>query len=115
MTHNMKLHASPFERIKSGKKTIELRLFDEKRQQIKIGDEIIFMNSSTGETLSATVVKLHVFKDFAQLYKALPLLQCGYTAENVDKATPADMEEYYSLAEQSKYGVVGIELSLSKQ
>lgn len=113
MTHNMKLHASPFEKIKSGEKTIELRLFDEKRQQIKTGDEIVFTNTDTYEKLTAMVVKLHVFKDFAQLYKALPLLQCGYTAENVRKATPADMEEYYSLEEQSKYGVVGIEIALS--
>ena len=38
--------------------------------------------------------------------------KCGYTAENVDKATPDDMQAYYSLEEQSKYGVVGIEISL---
>jgi len=37
-------------------------------------------------------------------------LQCGYTAENVDEADPSDMEQYYSVEEQNKYGVVGIEL-----
>ena len=35
MIHTMKLDAVPFEKIKSGKKTVELRLFDEKRQKIK--------------------------------------------------------------------------------
>ena len=40
VVHHMKLHASPFEKIKSGEKTIELRLFDEKRRQIKVGDTI---------------------------------------------------------------------------
>ncbi|MBU1091861.1 hypothetical protein KKA27_03305 [Patescibacteria group bacterium] len=30
----------PFERIKRGEKKIEIRLFDEKRQKIKIGDII---------------------------------------------------------------------------
>ena len=47
-SHEMKLHSSPFEMIKSGKKTIELRLYDEKRQLIKEGDIIIFTNTSNG-------------------------------------------------------------------
>ena len=50
-----------------------------------------------------------------ELYKSLPLLQCGYTRENIDKATPSDMEQYYSIEEQNKYGVVGIELCRPKQ
>ena len=111
----MKLHSFPFEMIKSGEKTLELRLFDEKRQQIKAGDNIVFTNTTTGETLNTTVVKLHRFDSFKELYKSLPLLQCGYTRENIDKATPSDMEEYYSLEEQKQYGVVAIELCRPKQ
>ena len=42
MEHKMRLFESPFERIKSGKKTIELRLFDEKRQKLSIGDIVEF-------------------------------------------------------------------------
>ncbi len=106
----MKLKSAPFEMIKGGKKTIELRLYDEKRQKIKVGDKILFTNNTTGETLNTTVVKLHRYDSFAELYKNLPLLQCGYTVENVDKATPADMERYYSVEEQERYGVVGIEI-----
>ena len=108
--HHMNLHVSPFEKIKSGEKTIELRLFDEKRQKIKAGDAIVFTNNTTGETLTKTVAKLHRFDTFEELYKALPLLQCGYTAEDVDTAHPSDMEAYYSAEQQQKYGVVGIEL-----
>ncbi len=110
--HNMKLHASPFALIKSGKKTIELRLFDEKRQQIKIGDTIVFTNTATGETLTASVKNLHRFASFETLYQVLPLLQCGYTEEDVATAHPDDMLAYYSAEEQEKYGVVGIELTL---
>ena len=36
MLHKMKLNESPFERIKNGTKTIEFRLYDEKRQQVKL-------------------------------------------------------------------------------
>ena len=110
MQHAMKLFPEPFAMIKSEKKTIELRLFDEKRQRIKPGDEIVFTNTETGENLTKTVIKLHRFHSFEALYKALPLLQCGYTEETVPKAHPSDMDRYYSPGEQSKYGVVGIEL-----
>lgn len=111
----MRLNSAPFEMIKCGEKTIELRLFDEKRQQLKAGDKIVFTNTTTGETLNTTVVKLHRFNTFNELYKSLPLLQCGYTSENIDKATPSDMEQYYSVEEQRKYGVVGIEICRPKE
>ena len=110
--HHMKLNPTPFEQIKSGAKTIELRLFDEKRQTIKEGDTIVFSNTDTGETLYTTVLRLHRFDTFAALYQALPLLSCGYTKETIDSAHPSDMEQYYSAEEQQRYGVVGIELSL---
>ena len=113
--HKMKLNSVPFEMIKSGEKTIELRLFDEKRQQLKAGDKIVFTNTTTGETLNTTVVKLHRFDSFKELYKSLPLLKCGYTTENVDNAKPSDMEQYYSVEEQNKYGVVGIEICRPKE
>ena len=108
--HEMKLHPAPYEMIKNGTKTIELRLFDEKRQSIKAGDTIAFTNICSGERMVVTVKKLHRFDSFAALYETLPLLQCGYTAEDVDTAHPSDMEQYYSAEEQEKYGVVGIEL-----
>lgn len=108
--HEMKLRAEPFEKIRCRQKTIELRLFDEKRQQIKVGDRIVFTNTESGKELWVTVVKLHRFDSFAQLYQTLDLLQCGYTPEDVDKARPEDMETYYSAEEQAKYGVVGIEI-----
>ena len=108
----MKLNPAPFEMIKSGQKMIELRLYDEKRQLINVGDEIVFINTVTGEMLQTKVLKLHRFDSFADLYKSLPLLKCGYTSENVGSATPADMEQYYSVDEQKKYGVLGIEIKV---
>ena len=108
--HEMKLHPAPYEMIQKGAKTIELRLFDEKRQRIQAGDTIAFTNICSGERMVVTVKKLHRFDSFKALYEALPLLQCGYTAEDVHTAHPSDMEQYYSAEEQEKYGVVGIEL-----
>jgi ASC-1-like (ASCH) protein len=108
--HIMKLNPSPFKMIREGKKTIELRLYDEKRRGIRVGDKITFTNVVTGEKLEKTVVKLHRFVSFKELYASLPLLACGYTASDIDTACADDMNEYYSLEDQEKYGVVGIEL-----
>ena len=57
MTHEMNLQDKYFDFILNGTKRIELRLNDEKRQQIKIGDTIIFHNEQ-GETFSAEVKDL---------------------------------------------------------
>ena len=38
MKHEMKLALEPFVMIADGRKTIELRLYDDKRKKIKLGD-----------------------------------------------------------------------------
>jgi len=111
MTHNMKLNGAPFAKIRSGSKTIELRLYDEKRQKIREGDSICF-RSPDGETLFATVKALHIFRNFEELYAALPLEKCGYAQDEIPTASPADMLAYYSAEQIGKYGVVGIELAV---
>ncbi len=113
MTHNMRLRREPFEKIKSGEKTVELRLYDEKRRAISVGDEVFFACVDGDDTpLQRRVTALHVFASFAELYSALPLEKCGYSAEEIESASPEDMNAYYPREEQAKFGVVGIELAL---
>lgn len=112
MKHTMKLQDAPFRQIASGQKTIELRLDDEKRRLIAVGDEIEFSHTVRGDLLRCRVKALHRFPTFAALYASLPLLQCGYTVDTVKDASPADMEHYYAVEEQKRYGVLGIELAL---
>ena len=111
--HTMNLHPEPFRLIREGKKTIELRLYDEKRRQIRVGDMILFSNTGQpGQMLRAQVTDLFIFDSFEALYRSLPLLACGYTRENVSSASPEDMNVYYSPERQKKYGVVGIQIAL---
>ena len=112
MTHSMQLQPAPFEMIRNGTKTIELRLFDEKRKKIRIGDIILFTNTATEEILKVKVLELLVFDSFKTLYSQLPLLDCGYTKDDVDTASPDDMNAYYPKEMQQKYGVVGIRVAL---
>ena len=111
MTHYMKLHKRPFTEISSGRKTIELRLLDEKRQLIRCGDDIIFTCSDDPQSsVKAQVLALHCYSNFETLYQTLPLEKCGYTSEELPSASSKDMEVYYSKDKQARYGVVGIEL-----
>ncbi len=110
--HFMKLKDEPFNAIKSGTKTIELRLYDKKRQAIQIGDIIEFTNLTTSEVLRVKVVNLHKFKSFEQLYKNFNKIQLGY--KNNEVALPSDMTAFYPLEEQQKFGVVGIEIEVIK-
>lgn len=114
MRYTMKLDEVPFEQIANGTKTIEMRLNDEKRRKIVIGDEIEFTSLLSAKTLLAKVINKYVFSSFEELYVKLPLEKCGYTNENIDFASPHDMFKYYSLDQQFEDGVVGIELSLIK-
>ena len=112
MNHNMKLKPSPFEKIKSGKKTMELRLYDEKRQLLNIGDTITFTNMENSEELTVKVIGLHRFDSFKDLYNNIDKKLIGYDENEV--VDPNHMNEYYSIEEQEKYGVLAIEIKLIK-
>ena len=107
----MKLDRKPFDMIRSGEKTYELRLFDEKRQKLSAADTIEFtVNDGTGEKIVKTIKALHRFSDFAGLYSVLPLDKCGYAPGEIVNASPKDMEIYYPKEMQERFGVLAIEL-----
>lgn len=108
MKYNMKLNNEPFNLIKNGTKTVELRLNDEKRSLLKVGDEIEFTNRDTNEKLSVDIINLHKYPSFEELYKHFDKVEMGYNKDDI--AEPKDMEAYYSKEEQNKYGVLGIEI-----
>ena len=113
MEFTMRLTAAPFEKLRDGSKKIELRLYDEKRRQIKIGDTILFISlKDPNDTVLTRVSDIYRFTSFEDLYKALPLVDLGYSDRDVTTASPKDMEKFYSPEEQAQYGVVGFRLDL---
>lgn len=113
-TFELKLNKKPYESMKNGEKTVEMRLYDEKRQKINIGDYIVFkLRDNEEEQIKTVVQDVDVFLNFEQLYNAFDKASLGYKED--EPASYKDMEEYYSLEEQSKYGVVGITVELIKE
>lgn len=108
----MKMHLDKevFEKVKNGKKTVEMRLNDDKRRELKVGDTITFISRKTDEEIKCEVVNLLTFNNFEELYNKIPKEKLGYDEEDI--ASPADMNLYYPADRQRKYGVVGIEIKL---
>ena len=110
MQHEMSLRPGPFEKIADGSKRYELRLLDEKRRLISVGDTIAFACTEDERTVYVRVADLLPFADFSQLYETLPLTECGYTEETAVTAHPKDMEAYYPPEKQAQYGVLAIKV-----
>lgn len=107
----LKLKQSPFDAIKSGKKTIEMRLMDEKRQELKVGDFIYFvLGGDYSQTIKVKIEKITTFKNFEELYSAFPKELLGYDKNEI--ANPKDMNAYYSQEDITKYGVCAIQIKL---
>ena len=110
MIHKMNLWNESFQKIKNKTKTIEMRLCDEKRSKISIGDVIEFTNTKNNEILECIVSNLYKYENFEQLYENHNKIEIGYS--DGDIADPKDMLTYYSLEIINKYGVLGIEIKI---
>lgn len=108
--HYMNLQPGPFSLIKSGQKTVEMRLYDERRKCLRIGDIIGFINTDTKEELYVEIIDLKQFKSFDELYKNYDKSALGYKDD--EAANPDDMLKYYSKDMIEKYGVLAIEIKL---
>lgn len=107
MVHHLKLATVPFNAIMDGSKTIESRLFDEKRQKIAVGDEIIFTNrEDIAQTVKVKVINLHRAATFHELFTQFGPAKFG--GESI-KWLDEQINEFYTVADQEKYGTVGIE------
>lgn len=104
------LNPEPYNLIDSGKKTIEVRVNDQKRRQIKVGDELHFINrSDEAKVLKTEAVALYVYPSFDELFSAHPPESFGAASKN---ELLEAVYRYYTPEQETKYGVVGIELNV---
>ncbi len=108
--HKMKLYHDSFVKIKEQTKTIEMRLFDEKRSSISVGDTIIFSDTSNNEKIECLVSNIYRYPSFEELYRQHDKVSIGYNKDEI--ANPKDMLAYYSKEMIEQYGVVAIEIQV---
>ncbi len=108
MKHEMSLGLTQFyNMVKSGAKTVELRLWDDKRRRISIGDTIEFTNGDDKTVVRVTGLMLS--DTFENLFTMFDVRDAGIDDISVALAKIA---EIYPLSRQLSHGVVGIKIQL---
>lgn len=110
--HKLKLYSKYFNLIKSGKKVLECRLNDEKRQKINICDTLEFTNAENEqEKITAKVVDIYKFKSFKEMATTLNANALGF-----DDLTETEIisiyHNIYSEENELKYGVIAFKIEL---
>lgn len=109
---DMRLAAEPFEKIGREEKTVEIRLFDEKRRKIKVDDKIVFHQlSDESNVIIADVKALHRFNTFRELFSSDLFSKTGCGELSIDSAAEY-MYKFYSKEQEKEFGVLGIEISV---
>lgn len=106
----MTIQPKYFEFIKSGTKRIELRLYDEKRSMINLGDTIEFSDGNGGSFV-AKVTGLLRYASFEALFNDYDI---GILADK--SMTKGELlgvlDEFYDKEKQVQFGVIGIRIEL---
>jgi hypothetical protein len=106
----MNLQSKYFDFIKNGTKRIELRLYDETRQQIKLGDSIEFLKSEN-EKFKAKVIGLLRYETFSDLFNDFDISVLADQSMTKQELLNV-LQEFYTPEKQAQYGVLGIRLEL---
>lgn len=114
MEHTMKLQDKYYYYMLNGTKRIEIRLYDEKRKKINLGDTIIFHKlSNLEETFKARVIGLIRYNCFDNLLKDFDISLLADKSISKEELINA-LESFYSKEEQDKYGLLGIRIEIIK-
>ena len=112
MEHKMKLQPEYYNFILNGTKRIEIRLFDEKRQQIKIGDTIkILKEPELNESFNAKVIGLLRYNTFEDMFKDFDISVLSDSSMTKEELI-AVLEQFYTKEKQKQYGVLEIRIEL---
>jgi ASC-1-like (ASCH) protein len=107
----MSLFGYAFDLVNLGKKTIEVRLNDEKRRRLLVDDIITFTNlDRKNETLKVKILELFPFPSFRDMYKNISFEDIGRAGWSMDKMIKETYKIYTKEAEE-KYGTLAIRIN----
>lgn len=110
----MGLYDTPFRSIESGRKTVEVRLYDEKRKKIKLGDLIKFTKlPDKNETLIVKVLGLQPYSSFKEMYKDIPSSKFDCEGKPIDEMIESTYT-IYSPDQEKKWGTLAMMIKLIK-
>ncbi|GIP38708.1 ASCH domain-containing protein [Paenibacillus sp. J31TS4] len=108
MKHKMGLYESPFRSMQAGRKTVEVRLYDEKRRLVQPGDTIRFTLLPGGaETLLTEVLAVHPYPTFRAMYEAVPAEAFDSSNETIEDMLRSTYT-IYTPEQEAQWGTVAI-------
>lgn len=112
MKHTLKLQPEYYNYVLNGTKRIEVRLYDDKRKQINLGDIItIYKEPDLKESLNVRVIGLLRYSSFEDMFKDYDISILADKSTTKEKLL-SDLEKYYTKEKQKQYGVLGIRIEL---
>ncbi len=104
-----------FKIVKAGVKHIEVRVNDEKRRRLHVGDTLIFLERPDEvKKIHAVVKKLDLYENFEELVKHYNIKDL-YLEEYTKEEFITLLERFYSKEEQETYGVVAIDFEIREK
>lgn len=110
----MSLYHQSFAAIKAGTKKIEVRLADEKRSRLQVGDTIEFTDLDTFETIRVKVLGLEKFATFKQLFAKYSGTIIGSPEDESIADLDRENQTIYSRAREMQYGALAIRIQIIK-
>lgn len=112
MNYEMKLYSNYFNKVKEGKKKIEIRLFDKKRRTIKIGDKITFLKlPDLSECVEVRVLDFKIYKNFEKLANDFEVIEMGFEFNTKEELINSRIiEEIYSEDEIRINGLIAFRI-----
>jgi ASC-1-like (ASCH) protein len=108
----MKLQPEHYNYVLNGTKRIELRLNDDKRKKLKLGDRIkLLKEPDLDESIIVEVKGLLYYKSFEDLFNDYDIDILADKDMSKEELLES-LSKYYPIDEQNKYNVVGIRIEL---
>lgn len=106
----MNLQPTYFNFIKNGTKRIELRLYDEKRQKINLGD-IIEFSKDGGENFKTEVIGLLRYASFNDLFEDFDISILADASMTKQELLDV-LSQFYTEEKQAMFSVIGLRIKL---
>ena len=108
------LDSDIFEIVENNSKNVEIRVNDEKRRKLNIGDTLVFLKRPDDiEKLTAKVTNLVYFNNFREVTNYYDMKRIYLDGTPKDEFVDL-MKRFYSDDAVETYGVVAIEFKLEK-
>lgn len=110
LVHKMGLYKEYFNSIRNGMKRVEVRLNDEKRRKINIGDIIEFVDGNNpAEKLRVKVTRLRKYKNFKDMYSDIPLADFDCKDWSMKEVIDGTYE-IYTKEQENEWGTLAINI-----